>query len=83
MIQGDGAKHGSGLLLCTDSFDIQDVVRLMNVLTIRYRLDCTVRYPNARYPRVYIRYNSMCVLRPIVAKHMDPSMLYKLDLSSN
>lgn len=79
MIQGDGAKHGSGLLICTDSFSIQDAVRLTNVLIIKYRLDCTVRFPNKIRPRVYIRGSSMSVLRSIVTKHMNPSMLYKLD----
>jgi hypothetical protein len=79
MIMGDGAVRPSGLLLCTDSYSIQDAVRLMNVLVIRYRLDCTVRFINKRYPRVYIRKNSMSALRSIVAKHMIPSMLYKLN----
>jgi len=38
-IQGDGSVRPGGLELCTDSFTIQDVVRLMNVLMVRYELD--------------------------------------------
>jgi hypothetical protein len=42
-IQGDGKYVASGgLRLCTDSYTIQDVVRLMNVLMVRYELICTV-----------------------------------------
>jgi len=36
-IMGDSALP-TGLLLCTDSFTTPDVVRLMNVLMVRYRL---------------------------------------------
>lgn len=36
MIMGDGARGASGyLLLCTDLFTLQDVVKLMNVLLIK------------------------------------------------
>jgi len=35
-------RRGKGIYLCTDSYTIQDVVRLMNVLIIRYELKCTL-----------------------------------------
>ena len=41
-IMGDGKAKPLGLILCTDSYTIKEVVRLMNVLMIRYRLDCTL-----------------------------------------
>lgn len=38
-VMGDGVNdHGFGIILCSDSFSLQDIIRLMNVLTIRYRL---------------------------------------------
>jgi hypothetical protein len=44
-IMGDGTREpGYGVILCTDSYTILDVVRLMNVLMIKYRLECTLRY---------------------------------------
>jgi len=52
---GDGYKHGNGLELCTDSFNVEDVVRLMNVLMVRYRLECTLRFKklsSTAYPRI-------------------------------
>ena len=38
-IMGDGRNGKGGLILCTDSFSLKDVVRLMNVLIIRYGLN--------------------------------------------
>ena len=42
LIMGDGQASVHGLILCTNSYSIKDVVRLMNVLMIRHRLDCTI-----------------------------------------
>lgn len=42
LILGDGEFKSKGIYLCTDSYAIQDVVRLMNVLIIRYKLKCTL-----------------------------------------
>ena len=39
LIMGDGSVKKYGLILCTNSYSIQDVVLLMNVLIIRYILD--------------------------------------------
>jgi hypothetical protein len=74
-IQGDGGQEGSGLTLCTDSFTIPDVLRLMNVLIIRYGLDCTILMKQGKYPRIIIRTKSMPLLRSIVGPYMCTSML--------
>jgi LAGLIDADG DNA endonuclease family len=76
----DGSTQRSGLVLCTDSYTIQEVVLLMNVLIIKFRLECTLRYhgPNKTHPRIYIRQGSMPLLRSIVFPYMDPSMLNKI-----
>ena len=50
---GDGRRMGNGLILCTHNYSIQDVVRLMNVLMIKYRLICTLRM-NKGKPTIYI-----------------------------
>lgn len=72
---GDGSWQRSGLIICTDSYTIQDVVRLVNVLIIRYRFECTVRYHTSTQPRIKER--SMPLLRTIIRPHM-PYMLHKL-----
>ena len=79
LIMGDGTAQSSGLRICTDSFEIQDVVRLINVLIIKYRLNCTLHTDRGRF-RVYINKNSMPLLITIIKPYMVPSMLYKLGL---
>lgn len=42
-LSGDGAKNRHGITISTESFSVNDTVRLLNVLTVRYRLDCSLR----------------------------------------
>ena len=79
VIQGDGLAVRHGLFICTDSYKLVDVVRLMNVLIIKYRLECTLRYHTPTQPRVYIRERSMPILRDLVRPFMVKSMFYKID----
>ena len=78
LIMGDGSAERHGLILCTDSYTVSDVIKLINVLFIRYQLDCTLRFHRPAQPRIYIRQGSMSKLRSIVQPHMHPSFLYKL-----
>jgi hypothetical protein len=78
IIMGDGSTERHGIIVCTDSYSAQDVVRLMNALVIRYRLKCTLRYHTPTQPRIYISERSMPLLRTIVTPHMCSTMLYKL-----
>ena len=83
LIMGDGASRVSGLVLCTNCFTILDVVRLMNVLIIRYRLQCVLRLKQRNGKTeylIYIRQASMPLLRSIVTLYMHPSMYYKLKI---
>jgi hypothetical protein len=79
-IMGDGAKTGSGLILCTDSFSLKDVLRLMFVLQNRYNLNCSIITNKKNSYRIYIKKDSIPLLRKIVLPHMHFSMLYKLHL---
>lgn len=36
LIMGDGSTQRHGLILCTDSYTLSEIIRLMNVLMIRY-----------------------------------------------
>jgi hypothetical protein len=81
-IMGDGAKHGNGLILCTDSFTIQEIVVLMNVLIIRYDLKCTLHINSKGYKRIYIFSYSKKKLTTLVKPFIVPSMLYKLNLKN-
>lgn len=76
-IYGDGQVASNGLRLCTDSYSIKDVVRLINVLIIKYRLVCTL-HMQAGKPINYISAKSMSLLSYIVKPYMSKDMLYKL-----
>lgn len=78
LIMGDGSAQRHGLIICTDSYTIPEVVRLINVLMIRYRLECALRLHITTYPRIYIRQGSMAKLQAIVGSYMLSSMLYKI-----
>lgn len=82
LIMGDGTALPQGLILCTNSFSLPDIVRLMNVLIIRYSLECTIhikRRPNQKIEYlIYIKECSMFHLRYIVAPYFHNSMLYKI-----
>jgi hypothetical protein len=79
---GDGVARSYGLIICTDSYSVLDVVRLMNVLIIKYRLECKLRYHRPTHPRIYIRQGSMPILRGLVRPYMANSMLYKIGMSN-
>lgn len=81
LIMGDGCHDKSGLVLCTDSYSIEDNVRLINVLIIKYELECTIQYSHGK-PRIYIRAKSMAQLRTIVKPFMHPTFYYKIHLTA-
>lgn len=72
------ATNIKGLIFCTDSFTLEEVVKLMNVLMIKYRLKCTLRNRGNNQYRIYINQESMNLLRSIVTPYTHYSMLYKL-----
>jgi hypothetical protein len=80
LIMGDGIFKSKGLILCTDSFSLPDVIRLMNVLVIRYELNCTLHVDENRY-RIQISRASMEKVEIIVKPYMIPSMYYKININ--
>jgi len=77
LIMGDGTAVSSGIRICTDSFTLKDVVRLINVLIIKYRLKCTLHMSDNK-PRIFISSKSMDLLTSIIYPYIIPSMKYKL-----
>lgn len=83
LIMGDGSVLRFGLKICTNCYSVQYVVRLINVLMIRYRLDCTIHLKRQNKKieyLIYIRQGSIPLLRQIVRPHRCSSMLYKIKL---
>jgi len=77
MIMCDGAIRNESVLICTDNFSIREVIQLMNVLRIKFRIECSIHYNND-YPRIYIYKSSMPTLISLIKPFIIPSMLYKL-----
>lgn len=81
IIMGDGAAHQSGLIICTNSYSIQEVVSIVNVLILHYRLDSSIsikRQNNKIEYMVYIKKHSMSLLRSLVIPYFHSSMFYKI-----
>ena len=76
-IMCDGTSAQYGLVICTDNFSYKDVVCLLNILKIRYDLNCSI-HSFAGRPRLYIKADSMNKLRAIVKPHLIPFSVYKL-----
>jgi hypothetical protein len=74
-IMCDGVSNQYGLTLCTDGFTVQDVVRLINILIIRYDLNCKLHFYKNK-PRIYISANSLTKLRELVGPHIIPFSSY-------
>lgn len=84
LIQGDGGFKSKGISLCTDLYTLQDVVRLMNVLIIRYELKCTIhKASNGKGYRIYISRSSVGKVTEIVLPYLIPSMYYKVGIVNN
>lgn len=79
LIMGDGGFKSKGIYICTDSYTIQDTVRLMNVLIIRYDFKCTLHKASNKHGyRIYISRNSLYKVEKLVKPYFIPSMYYKL-----
>lgn len=73
----DGGKGGYGLKLSTESFSYTDVVRLANVISLKFNLICTVQNHGYSYV-IYFPKSEILKFRKIVLPYMIPSMMYKL-----
>lgn len=77
-IMGDGlGNFWKGLYLCTDSFSNYDIVRLMNVLLIRYNLNSSLVTVSGK-SRIYIPSTESNKINNLVIGYIHPSMLYKI-----
>jgi hypothetical protein len=83
----DGSKRGKGLILCTDSYTITEVVILINILKIKFDLDSSIRYHISVLPknikkkvqRIYIDKNNLDKIKPYIKHYFVDSMLYKIN----
>ena len=76
-IMGDGSYSAKGIILHTQCFTLQECVYLLNILKIKFNLDCTIHSQRHQYV-IYIRVNSVKNLIPYIEKYFVPSMRYKI-----
>jgi hypothetical protein len=46
---GDGAKRNKGVILCTDNFSLKEIILLINILKIKFDIDCTIHNDNNKH----------------------------------
>ena len=57
-IMGDGSKRAKGLVLCTDNFNLQEVVLLVNILILKFDLSPTIQKEKNKF-RIYLNENKL------------------------
>lgn len=79
-IMDDGSKHNNGLHLNAYAFDDNSIKLLLQVLSNKFNLECTIHEHTSHKNgnRIYIPESSMDKLRLLVNHHMVSSMLYKV-----
>lgn len=73
----DGSKNYAGFVLCTDSLTVYDVVKLINVLLIKWNILTTLNYLG-KNPRIQVNLKELVKVRSLVTLHMCPHFNYKL-----
>mgnify|MGYP003361624199 CR=1 FL=1 len=76
-IMGDGARRNNGIILCTDSYSIEEVVLLMNILYIKFNIRSTIHYDNGRN-RIHINKKNLLKIRSKLLPHFNKHFLYKI-----
>lgn len=73
---GDGT-YNSGVRIQTESFTVQEVVFIMNVLMIKFNLECNL-HTQRGYPILYINSKSIKKNLHNLLPYMHSSMVYKI-----
>jgi len=86
MIQCDGSRiktvvngktYNNHIRLNTQSFTLKDNIFLMNVLTIKFNINCTLHKERDKYI-IAINTKSVKDLYPLLYPYIVPSMRYKI-----
>lgn len=77
-IMGDGSKRAKGLVLCTDSFSLQEVVLLVNILILKFDIKPTIQKEKNKF-RIYINEKSLIKIKPFILPYFVDHFLYKIN----
>jgi hypothetical protein len=75
---GDGSKRAKGLILCTDNFNLQEVVLLVNNLIINFIINTTIQKEKNKF-RIYINEKSLIKIKPFIKPFFVDHFLYNLN----
>lgn len=73
----DGTAAGNALILETQSFSIEENVKLISILIYKFNLKCTLHFQR-KSPVIYISSKSVKKLIPKIIKYIPVSLQYKL-----
>jgi hypothetical protein len=76
-IQGDGNKHRKALVLNTQSFNLKEVVLLINILMIKFDIKPTLQKDRKHY-RIYINRKDLNKIKDQIYPYFIKEFLYKI-----
>jgi hypothetical protein len=76
-IAGNGSRGSHGVYLQTQSFTIRENVFIVNVLMLKFNLNCSINMQRNQ-PVIYIAASSVPTLCNLIIPYLHPSMQYKL-----
>jgi hypothetical protein len=77
MCDGTSVGRGKALTICTDCFSIEDVVRLMNVILLKYNITTSLHKAKG-LPRIYVPTKEMNKFRNVLNGYIIPFFSYKI-----
>ena len=78
IIMGDGSIKFNGILLNLQAFSVKELILFINVLKLKFNIDCTLHKSRNHYT-VYIKVESSRKLYPKIKNYIVPSMRYKFE----
>ena len=77
---GTWCKQGRRVILCTESFTLEDVNLLVDVLNNKFHLKCYKNNRGTGGARIIIPSYSVSILQTLLASHMPSMMKHKIGL---
>jgi hypothetical protein len=80
-VMDDGGWAKSGVRLATNSFKLEEIQFLVQILESKFNLNCTIQYlKDIDQYSIYIKGSSLITLTNIIKPYLHPSIYHKLNL---
>jgi hypothetical protein len=77
LIMGDGAKINKGITLCTDNFNLHEVILLINIFIIKFDINPSIHKKKNKF-RIYINEVDLKKIKPFIEPYFVDHFLYIL-----